>query len=466
MPTVLSSEDESLREWTAKLEIPGVRPLDQPALLSADQSRRANYRRRGSPVDRKRPTPEQKIFSLVREGGVLRWRAGAIAPSRTGRRAGGRAALPAGSVVRQFAFEKLEGSQVYSTLVAIDKQLTPDAAYAGNAANGLRQWKNGNFRPFPDSKAAGGKNVLLFIHGTFSKNEALLANGLDLTSDGKKLLADAEKHYDLVLAFDHPTLSVSPAMNAFDLAALLRPTPAKLDIVCHSRGGLVARWFCEGFADPAIPRRAMLVGSPLAGTSLAAAPRLRATMEYLSTVSDFLRKGANLASSASPIFVAVSGLMRVISAVTDFAAKTPLFDGALALIPGLDAQSRTGNNEEIRRLRQNTGNSNFSSNNLQYFAIQSNFEPQAIGWNFLRVFNKPLQRVANVGADLIFVDQEGVPQNNDLVVDTISMSEVADLPAARIQIVKDFGTSDVVHHLNYFHQPETVQAIRTSFGVP
>lgn len=74
--------------------------------------------------------------------------------------------------------------------------------------------------------------------------------------------------------------------------------------------------------------------------------------------------------------------------------------------------------------------------------------------------------MANAEADLIFVDPYGEPQDNDLVVDTGSMSEVADPPAARIQIAHDFGTSHTVHHLNDLHQPETVNAIRASFQIP
>ncbi len=456
-----SEPDESLQAWVASLpEVEGVRPIDRMPKLAVGQARRAKFRRQAAPGTSTELTPEQTIFTLVREGTVLRWRSGAIASvgsAPAGRRGLSRAALPAGSVVQQFAFEKLDGSQVYNTLVDLDRKLTPNAAYAGEVQTGLRRWTNGKFLPFDDPKAAAGKNVLMFIHGTFSNNESLLSNGLNQFDPGKKLLADAAKHYDLILAFDHPTLSVSPSMNAFDLAALLRPNPAKLDIVCHSRGGLVTRWFCEAFADPALQRRAVLVGSPLAGTSLASAPRARATMEYLTTLADYLRTGTKLISAAGPLFIAVSGLLRVLGAVTNLAAKTPAFDVAFALVPGLDGQSRHGNNEELRRLRRNTGHTIGSDPATQYFAIRSNFEPTAIGWNFLQLFSKPMQRIADLGADMLF------PAENDLIVDTESMTDVAD--RNQVAIAHDFGTNNTVHHLNYFHQPETVAAIRKSFKI-
>jgi hypothetical protein len=360
-------------------------------------------------------------------------------------------------VVKQYAFEQLEGSKVYGALTALDQKLTPAAAYAGSSTNGLRRWRKGSLEPFPEARLAAKKKVLLFIHGTFSQSEAILAAGLEATPEGRQLLADAEKHYDLVLAYDHPTLSVSPMLNAFDLAALLRPSPQSLDVVCHSRGGLVTRWFCEAFADPALPRRAVLVGSPLAGTSLAAASRLRSTLDLLTNIANLLRTGTRLAAAANPLFLAASGLLRVVSALTTVAAKTPAFDVAISLIPGLDAQSQTGNNEELRRLRANTGTADFSGGLTRYFAIKANFEPKSLQWNFLQWFSRPLQRLTDYGADIIF------PGSNDLVVDTASMDEVAD--QTRITVAQDYGTTDRVHHLNYFHQLETIEAIRKSLGI-
>jgi pimeloyl-ACP methyl ester carboxylesterase len=453
-----------IAEWLASMpEIEGVRPVDHLTSVMRAQSYRPTYRRQRLPTEPVGRLPNQQIISLVRDNGVLRWRFGAATPMTYARRAGSRAALPAGQVVKQYAFEALDTSKVYDALIKLDRMLTPGAAYAANiltgAANtltGLSQLVQGRLLPLAGMPNVAGKRVLLLIHGTFSNCAALVDHGLATLPDGQALLARAEKKYDMVLAYDHPTLSVSPVMNAFDLAALLRPLPAELDIVCHSRGGLVARWLCEGFCEPALKRRVIFVGSPLGGTSLAAAPRLRNTLDLLTNVADILRVGTNLAA-ANPFFLAASGLLRVFSMVTSLAAKTPVFDAALALVPGLDAQSRTGNNEEIRRLRANTGSGGFAGDPVQYFAIRSNFEPQEIGWNFLRLFSKPMQRLGDLGADIIF---DGA---NDLVVDTASMSEVAD--KREVTVVHDFGTNATVHHTNYFVQKETALAIGRTLAI-
>lgn len=450
--------DTSFSDWLSSLPtLSGIRALDSlPPRAATGSPRRASYHRPATPDLRLSELPEQQIFSLVREGTALRWRAGTAATAQAGRRAGSRAALPPGAVVQQYAFERLETSQVTSALVELDRRLTPNAAYGEKGSNGLRCLRKGRLVEFANPAEAAGKRALLLVHGTFSNSEALTTHGLATIAEGQKLLADVESRYDLVLAFDHPTLSVSPMLNAFDLAALLRPAPASLDVICHSRGGLVARWFCEGFAEPALVRRVLFVASPLVGTSLAAAPKLRSTIDLLTNVANVLRLGADLAS-ANPLFLVASGLLRVVSAVTGVISKTPILDAAIALIPGLCGQSRIGNNEELRRLCNNTGTSILAATNTQYAAIQANFEPKEIGWSFLQLFSKPMQRIADFGADFIFDGQ------NDLVVDTASMTEVGGTQP--IKVARDFGTTDRVHHTNYFRQPETVKAIRDTFGI-
>ena len=452
-------------DWLNNLPpLPGVRALDRMPLVTLRPAARARYRRQAAPGEGPMQVPQQDIFSLVCEAGVLRWRAGAAAPAGPRPRAGSRAGLPGGEVVKQYAFERLPTSKVYTALTELDQRLTPQAVYGGggnntnnnNTNNGLRRLRNGVLEPFPDSKKAGGKKVLLLIHGTFSNSESIVSTGLQSKPAGRELLADAEKRYDLVLTFDHPTLSVSPMLNAFDLAALLRPAPAALDIICHSRGGLVARWLCEAYAEPAMKRRVVFIGAPLAGTSLAAGPSLKNALDLMTNVADALRDGGDMVG-ANALFTGASGLLRVVSGVTGAVLNTALLDAAIALVPGLDAMSRVGNNQELTRLRMNTGNSDFTSGQIRYSAVVSNFEPQAIGWNFLRLFSKPMARLGDWVADRIF---DGP---NDLVVDTVSMDQVAD--TRLITVAHDFKTNNRVHHVNYFVQPETVRAIRSSLEI-
>jgi len=161
-----------------------------------------------------------------------------------------------------------------------------------------------------------------------------------------------------------------------------------------------------------------------------------------------------VASAYLPLLIAPLALVRVATSIVSVAAKTPLIDAAVQMIPGLAGQSRVGNNADLARIR---------SVKLQapptYYVVQSDFETDAPGWKFWKWFNKG--RLADAGADAIFKDKK-----NDLVVDTISMTEfsaASALPSARIH---DFQSNALVHHCNYFEQKLTLDFIASSLAIP
>ena len=63
--------------------------------------------------------------------------------------------------------------------------------------------------------------VLLFVHGTFSSTAGSYG-GLCETPEGEAFLKKAFEAYDLVLGFDHHTLSETPAENAWELEGFAR----------------------------------------------------------------------------------------------------------------------------------------------------------------------------------------------------------------------------------------------------
>ena len=158
------------------------------------------------------------------------------------------------------------------------------------------------------------------------------------------------------------------------------------------------------------------------------------------------------AAMAVPLLTAASGLMKLLSSAVAMAAKTPLVDAAVALVPGLAAQSRVGNNPEILELRLCA-----PRREPEYFAITSNFEPAAPGWKFWEWFRAG--RLADLGADIVF---DGP---NDLVVDTSAMVDLADglkLPASQVHA---YGKNGEVHHCNYFEQAATIGKLREWLAV-
>ena len=217
----------------------------------------------------------------------------------------------------------------------------------------------------------------------------------------------------------------------------------KVDFIAHSRGGLVCKWLKEMIDPNGINcRKMILAGSPLAGTGLAAPPNIRKTINLLTGIGNAVGGAVGLASLAVPILSVVEALLKVLTSITRFAAKTPIADAAIAMVPGLFSMSRVGNNPELKRLLMSG-----VTNPTDYYAIQSNFEPTDPAWKFWRMFRK--ERLANFATDVIF---DG---DNDLVVDTSSMGQLAGSSRVAKSRTLDFGVSETVHHLNYFQQPKT-----------
>lgn len=393
-------------------------------------------------------------FTLTETDGVLHWEQGYgfAGPSR--RRAFGAGPLVTGRVIAPVNAERLGESEVGEFLEKFDKELTPNCDLR-SPGNGLRQLKGGAWSAEPVRPRTSG-HILLFVHGTFSNVDAYLKEFRQI-AEGRAFIDEIEARYDQVLGFDHATLALSPVMNALDLARLFHDCKADIDVISHSRGGLVTRWWLEQFDSRGTgDARAVLVGSPLDGTSLAAPDRLKAALDFLTNVAHALELTGELATCAIPLLTVVTGLLRVICSVTSLAAKTPALDAAVAMIPGLAAQSQIKNNNELTRLNQT------SLRKVEYSGVRASFQTEDPGWRFWQYFVRIGDRLKEAGANLVF-DSE-----NDLVVNTASMAVLSRqpkeclIPAERIL---DFGQTDKVYHTVYFRQRPTVEFLRAQFGI-
>lgn len=397
------------------------------------------------PVRRRRGFRDHKsserapLMQIVEDDGVLHVVEAEGGSARTDRPR--RRELQAAETKYEREFERLDNSQIGAWLEALDRKLTPQ--------RGLRRLSDAGLVPLQSVPSHG--RMLLFIHGTFSESDAFF-KGFEENPLGSTFLDWARGHYSDVITFDHPTLSASPILNARQLAILLAASQAEIDVVCHSRGGLVTRWWLEVLdRRPHSNRRAIFVGSPLAGTGLASPANLRGSLSLLSNLGTAL----GVATAGIPFLTVLTGLFRVVTSVTRLAAKTPAIDAAVSLVPGLSAQSRVGNNAELLSLREV-----HDLSLRHYFAIQSNFESEDPGWKFWRYFRDIGQRGKDFAADLVF---DGP---NDLVVDTGSMVDIARELRIPEDNVFDYCTTDHVHHTNYFAQKETLAFIREKLSRP
>ncbi len=414
--------------------------LADPALPQKDSA--GSMRRRRGFVQQ--DYSELATLSLVREEDTYRWIYQTPIRGNSFKRARRSAARTIGSeVVHEFSFQQVPPNQVIAALEDLDERLTPK--------QGLRRLdvKTGQLVPVENVSVQG--RVLLLVHGTFSKS-AMFIDELNAINEGKEFIGRAVGHpaarYEAILAFDHPTLSVSPWINALDLEVALAGVEGPIDVICHSRGGLVVGWWLRNAKRKV--ENVVFVGAPLAGTSLASPANLRSALQGLANVFKGLEAASSLASTIVPFVSIVTGLSKIFGGILQLGARTPLVDMAVVAVPGLAGQSRVGNNAELFRL-----------NRVQWVsepavhAVVSNFQPYETDerwWQAWKLLRNPRDRFLDWGADAIFSDK------NDLVVDTESMKLLCGQAIDSTRIC-DFGDSATVHHCNYFRQDKTLKLL-------
>ena len=265
---------------------------------------------------------------------------------------------------------------------------------------------------------------LLLIHGTFSN--AAAAYGDLATSDFFDRLTDT--YGDRIFAFDHFSVSRTPAENARMLLETLPDRTTTFDVVAHSRGGLVLRHLVERsdlFGQ--LSRRfklgrAVLVASPNDGTPLATPERWDETVGWLANVLELFPVNPFTTGAA---FVA-NGLVWLANHLTGD-------------LPGLHAMDCSG--EPMVTLQRPPGPPADA-----YSALVSNYHPTGA----------VLQRLLDVGIDQFFASA------NDLVVPSeggwrIDRAATAFVPSSRIGCFGAGGNldGDTVTHVSFFREKAT-----------
>jgi hypothetical protein len=260
--------------------------------------------------------------------------------------------------------------------------------------------------------------VLLHVHGFGSST----AGG-----GGARLVPQFAAQYDAVLSYDHPTLGHSPLENAQDLLAMI-PDDLRLsvDLVAHSRGGLVVRSLVEllDWTPKFRPVRLLTAGSPHAGTRLADPER------WDRLVSMAMTLGSWLATIGGGAFWAPKLLEYVLKA-----AAQGIFS-----LPGLGAMTPGG--EFLQRL--NAADTPGLDERVRYGAVTSTF---AID----NVTQQGFRQAFSALAAQVFM---GVP--NDLVVMTASALEIDKLSRT---LAPEQQFKAAVDHGRYFQDPGVIEFI-------
>jgi len=297
--------------------------------------------------------------------------------------------------------------------------------------------------------------ILLWVHGTFSSTAGAFG-ALTSMEEGKALLSQAKAQYHAVIGYDHPTLSETPLENAVDLVERLGRfnRPMKLDVVTHSRGGLVYRSLVELLLPASVNHPqlgpAVFVGVPNGGTSLAEPDNWNALVDLYT----------NLAAGAFNLLQAVPGatvpakiFAEIISGLGAFVKYLANVIVTERAVPGLAAQERNG--EFVKALNA-VGAGQPLPDDCRYLAVTSNFDPKAAvdGTKPTGLAASFLGRLANGFIDQLFGDE------NDLVVDDASMKQIDTDAGVFIDAALDFGNSATVYHTVYFGQPQVASQLR------
>ncbi len=413
----------------------------------------------------RRAAPEAQVVLLEDANGRLHWDYWPNAGGRgTGNGVAGRRglanryrAVSAGSSILGVAdVPRVGPNQISAKLQQLDNKLTPE--------RGLRPVVNGVMAPAnPAIQLSGATRLLLLVHGTFSKGDMYMEE-LKATREGRSLLARLAGRYSHVCAFDHPTLSASTMVNGVNLeAALARsglPTGTPIDVLCHSRGGLVAAWWARHSRFTI--EKIISAGATYQGTTLASPYRIRQLLDHFATVakiaSSGLGKAAAVPTVASGFLAGAGGLMGVLGHITKGLSVIPLADAGIALVPGLQSMSYVNNNLELDALWQD-GVVQTGGGRRELYVISANYEPpnDAPWWNLWQQLKSVPMQAANSVVDALFADA------NDLVVDTGNMRPKAPIVVADSL---EYAATDHVHHVNYFSQARTVDYLAKWLQIP
>jgi pimeloyl-ACP methyl ester carboxylesterase len=245
-------------------------------------------------------------------------------------------------------------------------------------------------------------------------------------------LATLSQRYDgRVFAFDHWTLSHDPKDN---VKWFMDQIPAGLsldvDIVCHSRGGLVSRVLASGLPDAGVASdrlrvgRIVFVATPNDGTLLTHPDHMVKMLDRYTNIVQFLPDG--------PLEVFLEAVVTAVKV---------LAHGGLRHLPGLAAQRPGG--DFLGWLRGGP------QGRTRYYAIAADWEPAE---------DSPLaelvkQKVADTVMDQVFKDAK-----NDLVVPTLGVAGASG-PGFPIADAYTFAASAGAIHTNLFKFDETQQRL-------
>ncbi|HME64334.1 MAG TPA: hypothetical protein VKG61_05520, partial [Streptosporangiaceae bacterium] len=280
--------------------------------------------------------------------------------------------------------------------------------------------------------------TLLFIHGIFSSCEAGFAG---IGHDDSTWPQLRERYGNRIIGFDHPTGSVGPAGNAEWFLDQIPNVELDLDIVCHSRGGLVARSIAVQAAQRGMTvniRRIVFAATPNGGSQITVTANWEGLVNRISSVLTLPAKV--LPAPADAISGVLAGLLEVLKIVGV---------GVALDLPGLEAM--TPGSQFLQGLGQATNVT------PEYFAAAADFEPGPVLANLFNGLDDEGRVVDSAIFDHVHNDiavpTEGVWNPASLTGPDSPATPIPGFPiddAARRLVI---GPGSVYWHCDYFDDP-------------
>lgn len=321
-----------------------------------------------------------------------------------------------------------------------------EGLHGGSALSGLLTEQPARFT---DWKSLENQRSLLFIHGTTSTTDGAFADLKNFGAIAEQLFS---AYGNRVVGFNHHTLTKRVARNAVEFYNQFPKNsgPYEFDVICHSRGGLVARAIKEltplemvrltgeDAWQPPVPvkiNRIAFVGTPNNGTDLADPNNIPKTLNRLANIATLI-PGAGLS---------IAGVLSWAAFIAEAGFKS--LPGLVDQCPGSDL---------LLALNHPSPSTSVSPTD-DYFAIQSNYEPgqdSSLG-------KAILDHAGTAVVDFLFRNDR-----NDLVVPTLGVSRIDEgqLDSKRVKYFGQIQKDDVAH-TRFFEQPDTWNHVLTSLGI-
>ncbi|RYU14829.1 esterase/lipase family protein [Nocardioides iriomotensis] len=306
-----------------------------------------------------------------------------------------------------------------------------------NRPQGMRWMTPTGFRtagsdPVHDWSLLAEGRTLLFLHGTASSSHGAFQGLPDATFQRLHTAYGGR-----VLAFDHHTLSADLDDNLTELLTHL-PTGRRIpvDVISHSRGGLVGRAIAAAMTKGDAPldvRSLVYVATPNDGTPLADPEHIRAYLDRVTTMLNLVPDGP-----WSVVTDTLSGLLTVIRS---------LLAGVVQELPGLAVMRP--DNPRLNELPF------LGSLGATEYAVDVEFEPKG---RLLR-----LVRGVDGLVDTVFDDEP-----NDIVVPTNGVTRVRNRSDFTVEPARHvaLGQSEASWHCAMFSQAPTGEALDNWLAAP